>query len=107
MSPSLGSAAPPTSRSFDTLMSQFLSAQGIKMLLLKNPRARYALFCALAALAAGLVEMRRRSHNQDEVKRRIPHRRNSAVHLYDGNVAQFNPQLMARIIRNFCAVQKF
>ena len=53
---------------------------------LKNRRARYALVGALAALIASLAEMQRRSDNRDEVKRKIPHRRNSAVHLYDGSI---------------------
>lgn len=66
-------------------MSQLLSPHGLRTFFLKNRRARYALVGALAALIASLVEMQRRSDNRDEVKRKIPHRRNSAVHLYDGN----------------------
>jgi hypothetical protein len=37
-----------------------------------------------AAIVATIAERKRRSDNRDEVKRKIPHRRNSAVHLYDG-----------------------
>lgn len=67
-------------------MSQLLSPGGFRTFFLKNRRARYALLGALAALIASLAEMKRRSDNRDEVKRKIPHRRNSAIHLYDGHL---------------------
>jgi plasmid stabilization system protein ParE len=56
------------------------------MYFLKNPKARYALVGAIATIIASLAEMKRRSDNRDEIKRKIPHRRNSAVHLYDGKL---------------------
>ena len=57
----------------------------IKALFLKNRKARYVLIGALATLISSLAEMKRRADNRDEVKRKIPHRRNSAVHLFDGS----------------------
>ena len=66
-------------------MSNFVQPEYVRALFLKNRRARYILIGALAAIAGYLVETKRRAHNQDEVKRKIPHRRSSAVHLYDGD----------------------
>jgi len=49
-----------------------------------NRKARYTVITAIAAVIAALVERKRRADKSDDHKRRIPHRRNSAVHLYDG-----------------------
>ena len=46
-----------------------------------------------AAIVATIAERKRRSDNRDEVKRKIPHRRNSAVHLYDGISSSFERAL--------------
>ena len=70
--------------SLDTLLTQVLSPQRLKAFLLQNSRARNALVAAVATLVAALAERKRRADNRDEVKRKVPHRRNSAVHLYDG-----------------------
>ena len=76
---------PGAARALDTLLSQLLSPQRLRTYFLQNSRARYALVAAITALVAGLAESKRRADNRDEVKRKVPHRRNSAVHLYDGN----------------------
>jgi hypothetical protein len=79
-------------------MSELLSPQGLRRFFLKNRRARYALIGTIAAIVASLAEMNRRAHNRDEVKRKIPHRRNSAVHLYDGSFFLVRPALTNRFI---------
>lgn len=71
-------------------MSRFLSPRRLRALFLRNPRARYALVGAVAVLVAWLLEMKRREDNRDEIKRRTPHRRNSAVHLYDGDLGRLS-----------------
>jgi hypothetical protein len=82
---SASSSGSGTARSLDTLLTQLLSPQRLRAYLLQNSRARYTLVAAIAALVAALAERKRRADNRDEVKRKVPHRRNSAVHLYDGN----------------------
>ena len=77
-------SAPGTARSLDALLAQLLSPQRLRSYFLNNKRARYVLVAAITALVAGLAESKRRADNRDEVKRKVPHRRNSAVHLYDG-----------------------
>jgi hypothetical protein len=74
-----------TARSLNTLFARLLSPQSLWTYFLHNSRARYALLAAITALIAALAERKRRADNRDEVKRKVPHRRNSAVHLYDGN----------------------
>ena len=88
-------------------MSELLSVQGLQRLFVKNRRARYALLGTLAALIASLAEMKRRADKRDEVKRKIPHRRNSAVHLYDGSFSIVFIALTRRFIRDFCAIQEY
>jgi hypothetical protein len=82
MSPSSPSSA---SSSLDAIVSDLLSARRMRDLLSRNPRAKYALIAAVAALVAAAVELRRRAEKRDEVKRQVPHRRNSAMLLYDGS----------------------
>jgi hypothetical protein len=97
MSPS-SSVSSASARSLDSLMSELLSPQGLQRFFLRNRRARYALIGTVAAIVASLAEMKRRAHNQDEVKRKIPHRRNSAVHLYDGSFLLVHLSLTDRLI---------
>lgn len=78
------SAAAGTRLSIDILMSK-LSPQRLRAFFLDSRRGRYTLIATVAAIVAALAERKRRSDNSDEVKRKIPHRRNSAVHLYDGS----------------------
>lgn len=82
MSPSPVAPPPRASRSLDSILSELVSA--LRGVLVKSRGTRYALIAVLAAIAGSLAEWKRRDHNRDEAKRRIPHRRNSAVHLYDG-----------------------
>jgi|SRR5579859_2850341 len=89
MAPSSGSGA-VSATSLDTLLSNLFSPQRIRAFLRQNKRARYGLVATLAAITAALAERKRRVANSDEVKRRIPHRRNSAVHLYDGRKHRWN-----------------
>jgi hypothetical protein len=82
-------------RSLDELLSQLLSPATLHRVLIANRRNRYALIAAIAGIAGSLAEWKRRDYNRDEAKRRIPHRRNSAVHLYDGMCPR-PPQTMAK-----------
>lgn len=88
-------------------MSELLSIQGLQRLFVKNRRARYALIGTFAAIIASVLEMKRRADKRDEVKRKIPHRRNSAVHLYDGLFFMVFVVLTGRFLRDFCAVQEY
>ena len=83
MAPSPAAAA-HNPRSLDSILSELLSPQTLHRVFVKNRTARYALLAVIAVVAGSLAEWKRRDYNQDEAKRRIPHRRNSAVHLYDG-----------------------
>ena len=83
MSPSPPST-PSSTRSLDIIISRLLTPEGLRKLFPKNPRSRYALIGTIVALLGTLAEIRRRTEKNEEVKRRTPHRRNSAVHLYDG-----------------------
>jgi len=82
MSPSPAAPSPHASRSLDSILSELVST--LRRALVKNRKTRYALIAVLAIIAGSLAEWKRRDHNRDEAKRRVPHRRNSAVHLYDG-----------------------
>ena len=87
-------------RSLDSLLAELLSPETLHRVLIKNRRTRYALIAAVAAIAGSLAEWKRRDYNRDEAKRRIPHRRNSAVHLYDGICppTSLRPWLSTRLV---------
>jgi hypothetical protein len=103
MAPS-SSAGVATVSSLDTLLSQLLSPQRIRSYFLNNPKGRYALAGTIAAIIAAIAEHKRRSDNRDEVKRKVPHRRNSAVHLYDGSSVILKAK--SRFIRDIRTLQK-
>ena len=93
------------SQSLDFLLSQLNAPGRIRNYLLKNRGARYALVCAVSAVLAALVEAKRRSDRRDDAKRKIPHRRNSAVLLYDGDY-YMNRGLTVRFVRDIRALQE-
>jgi hypothetical protein len=80
----MASPLPPSPSSLDAVVSDLFSLQRFRAMLSKNPKARYTIIATIAALVAALIERKRRAEKIDEVKRGIPHRRNSAVHLYNG-----------------------
>jgi hypothetical protein len=93
-------STPHAPRSLDELLSELLSPRTLHRVLIKNRRTHYALIAVIAAIAGSLAEWKRRDYNRDEAKRRIPHRRNSAVHLYDGMTALdlLRPWLNTRLL---------